>query len=315
MSGMTGKTGFILVVILAALCLLPWGVSPMIILVLTEALIWVLFAVATNIVLGYGGRITFGHAAFFGTGGYVCAVLLKKFGVGLPVAIICSAVVSTAMGLIIGWFCVRLTHVYFAMLTMAFGQLVWAVVYRWRYVGADTGIIGVPGLDSPVEFYFLVLILVSLSILVIYLVVHSPFGKVLVGTRESEVRPPFIGINVRRQQLVAFVISAFFSGISGGLFVVLNGIAYPDILTWVYSGQVLVMCLLGGMTVLLGPAVGAVILIFLQHWITGYTQNWPLVLGFIIVLLVLFLSNGILGSILDRGPGRLQLPAWLRAQK
>jgi branched-chain amino acid transport system permease protein len=97
--------------------------------------------------------------------------------------------------------------------------------------------------------------------------------------------------------------------------VVLNGIAYPDILTWVYSGQVLVMCLLGGMTVLLGPAVGAVILIFLQHWITGYTQNWPLVLGFIIVLLVLFLSNGILGSILDRGPGRLQLPAWLRAQK
>jgi branched-chain amino acid transport system permease protein len=206
MSGMTGKTGFILVVILAALCLLPWGVSPMIILVLTEALIWVLFAVATNIVLGYGGRITFGHAAFFGTGGYVCAVLLKKFGVGLPVAIICSAVVSTAMGLIIGWFCVRLTHVYFAMLTMAFGQLVWAVVYRWRYVGADTGIIGVAGLGSPVEFYFLVLILVSLSILVIYLVVHSPFGKVLVGTRESEVRPPFIGINVRRQQLVAFVI-------------------------------------------------------------------------------------------------------------
>ena len=315
MSGMTGKTGFILVVILAALCLLPWGVSPMIILVLTEALIWVLFAVATNIVLGYGGRITFGHAAFFGTGGYVCAVLLKKFGVGLPVAIICSAVVSTAMGLIIGWFCVRLTHVYFAMLTMAFGQLVWAVVYRWRYVGADTGIIGVPGLGSPVEFYFLVLILVSLSILVIYLVVHSPFGKVLVGTRESEVRPPFIGINVRRQQLVAFVISAFFSGISGGLFVVLNGIAYPDILTWVYSGQVLVMCLLGGMTVLLGPAAGAVILIFLQHWITGYTQNWPLVMGFIIVLLVLFLPNGILGSLLDLGPGRFQLPAWLRWQK
>jgi branched-chain amino acid transport system permease protein len=287
----------------------------MIILVLTEALIWVLFAIATNVVLGYGGRITFGHAAFFGTGGYVCAVLLKKFGVGLSVGILCSAVASTAMGLIIGWFCVRLTHVYFAMLTMAFGQLVWAVVYRWRYVGADTGIIGVPGLGSPVEFYFLVLIVVSLSVLVIYLIVHSPFGKVLVGTRESEIRPPFIGINVRRQQLVAFVISAFFSGISGGLFVVLNGIAYPDILTWVYSGQVLVMCLLGGMTVLLGPAVGAVILIFLQHWITGYTRNWPLVMGFIIVLLVLFLPSGILGSILDRGPGRLQLPAWLHLQK
>jgi branched-chain amino acid transport system permease protein len=189
------------------------------------------------------------------------------------------------------------------------------VVYRWRYVGADTGIIGVPGLTSSVGFYFLVFILVSISILAIYLIVHSPFGKVLVGTRESEVRPPFIGINVRRQQLVGFVISAFFSGLSGSLFVILNGIAYPDVLTWVYSGQVLVMCLLGGMTVLLGPAVGAVILIFLQHWITGYTQNWPLVLGFIIVLLVLFLPNGILGSILDHGPGRLQLPAWLRLPK
>ncbi len=315
MSGMSGKNGFILLVILAVLCLLPWVVSPMMVLVLTEALIWVLFAIATNIVLGYGGRITFGHAAFFGAGGYVCAVLLKKFGAGLPAGILCSAVVSTILGLIIGWFCVRLTHVYFAMLTMAFGQLVWAVVYRWRYVGADTGIIGVPGLTSPVGFYFLVLILVSISILAIYIIVHSPFGKVLVGTRESEVRPPFIGINVRRQQLVAFVISAFFSGLSGSLFVILNGIAYPDILTWVYSGQVLVMCLLGGMTVLLGPAVGAVILIFLQHWISGYTQNWPLVLGFIIVLLVLFLPNGILGSILDRKPGRFQLPAWLRLPK
>ena len=315
MSGMSGKNGFILLVILAALCLLPWVVSPMMVLVLTEALIWVLFAIATNIVLGYGGRITFGHAAFFGAGGYVCAVFLKKFGAGLPAGILCSAVVAAVLGLIIGWFCVRLTHVYFAMLTMAFGQLVWAVVYRWRYVGADTGIIGVPGLTSSVSFYFLVFILVSISILAIYLIVHSPFGKVLVGTRESEVRPPFIGINVRRQQLVGFVISAFFSGLSGSLFVILNGIAYPDVLTWVYSGQVLVMCLLGGMTVLLGPAVGAVILIFLQHWITGYTQNWPLVLGFIIVLLVLFLPNGILGSILDRGPGRLQLPAWLRLPK
>jgi branched-chain amino acid transport system permease protein len=315
MSWAGGKKGIVTLMVLAALCLLPWGLSSMMVLVLTEALIWVLFAIATNIVLGYGGRITFGHAAFFGTGGYVCAVLLKQFGAGLATGIICSAVMATVLGLIIGWFCVRLTHVYFAMLTMAFGQLVWAVVYRWRYVGADTGIIGVPGLSSPVELYFLVLILVSISSLVIYLLVQSPFGKVLVGTRESEIRPPFIGINVQRQQLVAFVISAFFSGLSGSLFVILNGIAYPDILTWVYSGQVLVMCLLGGMTLLLGPAVGAVILIFLQHWITGYTQNWPLALGFIIVLLVLFLPNGILGSILDRGSGRLQLPGWLRWQK
>ncbi len=181
MSGMSGKNGFILLVILAVLCLLPWVVSPMMVLVLTEALIWVLFAIATNIVLGYGGRITFGHAAFFGAGGYVCAVLLKKFGAGLPAGILCSAVVATVLGLIIGWFCVRLTHVYFAMLTMAFGQLVWAGVYRWRYVGADTGIIGVPGLSSPLEFYFLVLILVSISILAIYIIVHSPFGKGLVG--------------------------------------------------------------------------------------------------------------------------------------
>lgn len=309
------KKWLIVLMMLAVLCLLPVVVSSMMVLVLSEALIWVLFAMATNIVLGYGGRITFGHAAFFGAGGYTCAVLLKKFGIGIPTGIICSAIVATVLGIIIGWFCMRLTHVYFAMLTMAFGQLVWAVVYRWRYVGADTGIIGVPGLNSPVDFYFLVLGLVSVCLLAIYIIVTSPFGRVLVGTRESETRSSFIGINVRRQQLIGFVISAFFSGLSGGLFVILNGIAYPDILTWIYSGQVLVMCLLGGMTVLFGPAVGAVILIFLQYWITAYTKNWPLVLGCIIVLLVLFLPKGILGTILDRTPGRFQFPAWLRLQK
>lgn len=309
------KKWLIVLIMLAVLCLLPVMVSSMMVLVLSEALIWVLFAIATNIVLGYGGRITFGHAAFFGAGGYMCAVLLKKLGTGIPTGIICSAVVAAVLGIIIGWFCVRLTHVYFAMLTMAFGQLVWAVVYRWRYAGADTGIIGVPGLSSPVDFYFLVLGLVCVSLLVIYMIVNSPFGQVLIGARESELRSGFIGIHVRRQQLFGFVISAFFSGLSGSLFVILNGIAYPDILTWIYSGQVLVMCLLGGMTVLFGPAVGAVILIFLQYWITAYTKNWPLVLGCIIVLLVLFLPKGILGTILDRTPGRFQFPAWLRLQK
>jgi len=294
------KKWLLVLVLLLAFCALPLFMPTMMIWVLSEALTWVLFAVATNIVLGYGGRITFGHAAFFGSGGYMCAILLKKLGWAVPLGILSGAFAAAVIGLIIGWFCVRLTHVYFAMLTMAFGQLVWAVIYRWRYVGADTGIIGVPAPESPVAFYFLVLGVVSVSLFIISIIVESPFGRILVATRESEQRSSFIGINVRRQQLVGFVISAFFSGLSGALFVILNGIAYPDTLTWVYSGQVLVMCLLGGMTVLFGPAVGAFLLIFLQHWITGYTEYWPLTLGLIIVLLVLFLPSGILGTVLER---------------
>ena len=292
-------TWLIVLAVIAFLCALPIFFSGMIIWLLGEVYTWILFAIATNIVLGYGGRITFGHAAFFGTGGYACAIAVKQWGMMAGVGIIFGAIGAAILGVIIGWFCVRLTHVYFAMLTMAFGQLVWAVIYRWRYVGADTGMIGVPTMGSPVKFYFLAIAFVCISLLIIWIVIRSPFGRILVASRENEVRSTFIGINVRKHQLFGFVISAFFSGLAGGLFVILNGIAYPDILTWVYSGQVLVMCLLGGMNVFFGPAIGAVILIFLQHKITGYTEYWPIVLGFIIVSLVLFLPSGILGSILE----------------
>jgi branched-chain amino acid transport system permease protein len=289
------------------LCVLPLFVPNMMVWVMSEAYIWILFAVATNIVLGYGGRITFGHAAFFGSGGYICAIAVKQWGVMIGIGIVFGAIGAAILGIIIGWFCVRLTHVYFAMLTMAFGQLVWAVVYRWRYVGADTGMIGVPMLGSPIEFYFSSLAFVCVSLFIIWIIIRSPFGRILVASRENEVRSTFIGINVKRQQLYAFVISAFFSGLSGGLFVILNGIAYPDIFTWVYSGQVLVMCLLGGMAVFFGPAIGAIMLVLLQHWITGFTEYWPIVLGIVIVLLVLFLPNGILGTIL----GTKSKPSWL----
>ena len=284
--------------LLLVLILLPAITPEHTIWLATEAIIFSLFAISLNILLGYGGMISFGHAAYFAVGGYACALLLKDAGVPMGLSIFLSPFISALIALVFGWFCVRVTHLYFALLTMAFAQLIWAFVFKSSFTGAQDGIIGIPlssTFYSTTNYYYLVLGIVVISILLITIIVNSPFGQMLKASRENEQRTRFIGLNVRWHRLAAFVIAGFFAGLAGALLVLLNRGVFPEIAYWTVSGEVLLMCLLGGTDFLLGPAVGAWALVFLRKYVTDYITSWELVLGAILIFIVLLMPQGIAG--------------------
>jgi len=270
----------------------------------TDILIMSLFAVSLNLLLGYTGLVSFGQAAYFGIGAYTCALLMKKASVAFPIAFIASAFLGAVSALIIGYFCVRLTKIYFAMLTLAFAQIVWAVAFKWSSLtGGDTGLLGVPFplyLDSPVRFYYFTLVIVTASIYALWKIVNSPFGRLLVTIRENPERTEFIGVNVRRYQLTAFMIAGFFSGISGALFGVFNHSVFPDYIYWNRSAETLIMVILGGMYNFLGPIMGVAMLLYIRMLVTSYTQYWPLILGLILAILLFFFPTGILGFLQEK---------------
>jgi len=273
----------------------------------TEILIFALFALAFNLVLGHAGLISFGHAAYFAMGAYACAILLTRLDwpliASFPAAIAFTAVASAA----IGAFCVRLTWIYFAMLTLAFAQLVWAVAFKWDDVtGGDTGLIGVsvPAfLETPTVFYYFTLTVVVVCTLLLRAIVNSAFGQIVVATRENPQRAEFIGVDVRRIRLAVFVISGTFSGVAGALFALFNRSVFSETAWWTQSAEVLIMTILGGMYSFIGPAVGAATLILLDRFITDYTEYWPTVLG-IILLAVLFFAPSGLAGLAGAGPTR-----------
>jgi branched-chain amino acid transport system permease protein len=258
-----------------------------------------LFAVSMNLLLGYTGLVSFGHAAYFGGGAYTCALLIKKGAIAFPIAFTASAVFGAVLALIIGFFCMRLTRIYFAMLTLAFSQIVWAIAFKWSSLtGGDTGLIGVAfpqHLDTPTRFYYFTLVIVVSALWVLYKVANSPFGRILTTIRENPERTVFIGIDVKLYQLVAFVISGFFSAIAGALFAVFNHSVFTDLLMWPMSAEVLIMTILGGMFNFFGPVVGVAVLLYLRMLVGSYTEYWPFILGLILSLLVFFLPGGIMG--------------------
>lgn len=270
----------------------------------TDILIIALFAVSLNLLLGYTGMVSFGQAAYFGIGAYTCALLMKKASVVFPIAFVAAGVFGAIAALIIGFFCVRLTKIYFAMLTLAFSQIVWAIVFKWNSLtGGDTGFIGIPfphHLDSKVRFYYFTFAVVALSLFIIRKIVNSPFGRILTTIRENPERTEFIGINVKLFQLVAFMISGFFSAIAGALFGIFNHSIFPDLLFWPASAEVLIMTILGGMYSFFGPVVGAAVLLYLRMQVTSYTQYWPLILGTILAVLLFFFPGGIVGFLQTR---------------
>jgi branched-chain amino acid transport system permease protein len=273
----------------------------------TEIMILALFASSLNLLTGYGGMVTFGHAAYFGVASYALAILVKKAGVSLLTAFIVCPLFSLAAAAVFGFFCVRLTRVYFAMLTLAFAQIVYTVVFQWyALTGGDNGIPGMwsggiipSSVDSPVGYYYFTLILVSASLGTLYLIVSSPFGLALKATRENPQRTQFVGLNVRLHQYVAFVLAGFYAGVAGALFTFLKGGAYPDFVFWTKSAEPLVVSILGGMSYFSGPIVGAAVFQILQFVTNKYTEYWPLVLGAILVLLVLAAPRGLVGLYFD----------------
>ena len=288
---------FALVVALA----LAWPLlfSELTVLIGTEILIMGLFAVAFNLMLGYAGMVSFGHAAFFGVGAYTVALLLKKAGLSFVFSLLAAPLLAAVAALIIGYFCIRLTAIYFSMLTLAFAQIVWAIAFKWYdFTGGDNGLIRIPFpslVISSTVFYYFTLLLVAVSLFILYRITLSPFGRVLQAIRENPERTAFIGVNVRGYELLAFVISGFFSGLAGGLFTMLQRGVYPDFIFWTKSAEVILMAILGGIYTFLGPLLGSAILIYLDKIVSEYTEYWSVVLGVILLLLLFFFPGGIMG--------------------
>lgn len=303
-------------IFLAALGLFFWvpdlvlamGWSKFWITFLAEVLIWSLFAVAFNLLMGYTGMVSFGQAAYLGIGGYTIGLLLKKiasfpFALGLLAAPLSGACAA----LIIGYFCIRLTHTYFAMLTLAFSMIVYYTAFKWYdFTGGDNGLIGIPvpaWVQDPTfaNYYKFVLVMSLTSIYLLWRIVHAPFGKTLAAIRENPERASFIGINVKRYQLYAFMVAGAFSGLAGALFTINERSVYPDLAFWTRSTQVLLMSILGGVYTFFGPIVGAFLLQLMDADITkDYPQIWQLFLGGLLVLILYGLPGGIMGFIQAR---------------
>ena len=289
---------------LIILFVLP-GVLPRFYIYLTSIILLTgLLATSLNLVLGYGGIFQFHHAVFYGVGAYATALMIIKSGLTPWLGFIVGPLVSSLLSLIMGIICIRLSRLYFGMLQISLGSLVWIIVYRWySFTGGDDGIHGVPIPDiisSPTSAYYFTLIITLLCFIVMYKIIKSPFGSALQGIRDNPVRSEMIGINVKRHQLLALVIAGFFAGIAGSLFVVVDNTVFPDMLFWTLSLEILIMCLLGGWFSFLGPMLGAAIIIVLRTFISTFTSYWTLVLGILMMFVIFFLPNGVLGYIEEK---------------
>lgn len=288
-----------LVFLLGAAVIVPPFLPAYYLYLMTTVCMTALLATSLNFVLGYGGLLQLHHAVFFGAGAYTVALVLTKTTWPFWLATLLAPLIAALLALVIGWFCVRLRGLYFGMLTLALGQLVWAIIYKWHnFTSGDDGIHGIPLPDlvsSPTAVYYINLGVLVVCLLILYAVIKSPFGLTLVAIRDNPVRSQSVGVNIRRHQLAAFVISGFFAGAAGVLFVLIEQSVSPSLLYWSKSAEILIMDLLGGMAVFLGPSLGAAILVVLSMVVGTYMDYWLLVLGLILLLLVLFLPQGVLG--------------------
>ncbi len=285
------------------LALLAWPLltrqSPYLTVLAIDLLTAALFAASLHFIMGPGSMHSFGHAAYFGLGAYGAAILVRSAHAPMEAAILGGPLAAALAALLFGWFCVRLSGVYFAMLTLAFAQIVWSVVYQWDdFTGGSNGLTGVwpaPWLADKQAYYYLTLVLVVGAVLVLHRMVFSPFGHALRAGRDSAVRAEAIGINVKHVQWAAFVVAALFAGLAGALFAFSKGSISPDSLGISRSIDGLVMVLLGGVQTLAGPLVGAVTFTWLQDSVARGTDYWRALLGAIVLLLVLAFPQGIAG--------------------
>ncbi len=270
--------------------------------VTTEMLITALFSMSLNLILGYGGMVSFGHAAYFGTGAYTVALLMKKAHWPLFLALPAAPIAAGIMAALIGWFCVRRIGLYFAILTLAFSQLLYMVVLQWyNFTGGDDGIHGIvrPEFLTPINYYLFCLAIFVLCFIFMRMIVNSSFGLTIRTIRENMERATFIGINVRRLQWINFIIAGAFAGIAGGLLAELNRFSQTEYLHWSRSAEPILASLVGGMYSLVGPAIGSAFLIFLkiilQQLHRSLVEVWAIILGCILLIMVLFLPDGLVG--------------------
>jgi branched-chain amino acid transport system permease protein len=281
---------------------LPWWIYPPVAL---DIAAWALFAVALDLLLGYTGLLSFGHAAFWGSSAYATGIIAIETGMPFYVAVLGGAVVASLIALPIAMLSVRRTGIYFAMVTLAFAQLIYFVANQWRSVtGGENGLQGIPreafGLDLSDSFYFYyaAIPLILLGLLGAWRVVHSPFGRVMVAIRENPARARALGYPVDQYKVLVFVVSAFLAGIAGGVYAIGHGFASLQEVYWTTSGKVVVMNILGGMGTLWGPVVGAAIIVVLEDYLaTAGIDAVGAVTGGIFVVTVLLFRRGIWGTV------------------
>ncbi len=294
------------VAVLALLIALPDILRPYYVGLATRMLIFALFAMSLDLLLGYAGLASLGHAAYFGVAAYTIALLVLRAGVDSGIAFPAALVAAAIIGALFAPLALRARGSYFLMITFALAQVVWSVAFGWRSLtNGDDGMPGVTrpyfgwSLDNTTSFYYFALAVIGIAALLLFAIVKSPFGRALRGIRESESRMQALGYNVWRHQYAAFVLSAFFAGIAGALYAYFNRFVGPEYLYVVQSAEALIMVILGGAGTLLGPAIGAALIVFLEDFVSSLTEHWVLVLGVIYVLVTLFAPRGLIGLYVD----------------
>jgi branched-chain amino acid transport system permease protein len=288
--------------LLAVLPALPF-MSKFYLMLAFDALLFGAIAMSLDLLMGYTGLVSFGHAAFFGLGAYASAILLERGVISLWVCLLAAVVVVGLYALVVSYFSTARRGIYFALLTLIFAEVVYTFFRYTQTFGGSDGIQGVPApqlapglaIDTPLRNYYLVLVYLGLAYVVCRTLVTSHFGKVLVAIRENEDRARFLGYNVQRYKMAVCMISALLTGLGGALYPGRSAFATPDLMLWTVSGEFIIMVMIGGIGTLAGPIVGGAFFVLLQEKVSSYVDWYFIVIGLVLIFIVLFMPRGLLG--------------------
>ena len=270
----------------------------------TECIIFSLFAVSFNILLGFTGLLSFGHAAFFGIGACACGLTMANLNGGVLSALGMGLICSLLAAIVIGFLCLKSHGISFAFLTLAFAELIYFIAYQWSSLTGGEDGLGIPrmtldlfgmaiNLKNPLVRYYFILFIVIICFVLIIRILNSPFGRVLASMRENEERTSFLGFNTRTYKLISFCLAGLFAGVAGSLYTIHLAFVPIENLHWSVSGEIVIITLLGGMGYLFGPVVGTMLFIGLRELISGFFDRWQLFVGIAFVLIVIFLPEGL----------------------
>ena len=312
------STTLLLLALIVFLFFLPQLAGKYVMYMTMHILILSVFSLGFNLLLGYTGLLSFGQAGFYACGAYGCAKLLLVIPSLLP-GIICGILFAGVFALILGFLCIRHTRIYFSMLTLCFGMMIYSLAWKWRSMtGGDDGLIGIPrapleipgilsiDMSSMGNYYYFVLVVCLLAIGLLYRIVNSPFGLTLQGIRDSESRIAFTGISVKNYRLIAFTIAGLYAGLAGALLPPLENTVTPPLAHWTHSAEPVMATLLGGIHTFSGPIIGAFVFYVIKDIIVRFTEYWLIWLGAIVVALVMGLPGGVV-SIFEK-----RLIPWIR---
>jgi branched-chain amino acid transport system permease protein len=303
--------------VLLLLCLVPAAGSSYFNGLLTEVLIFAIAASSLNLLMGYTGLVSFGHASFFGVAAYGTIILAGQAGWGPWLGALAGIAVAADCAVLVGYYCLRLRSVAFFMSTLAFGQLFYSISVKWRDVtGGSDGIGGlarpsIAGLQltSPAAMYYFALALFVVVMFIMHRLIGSQFGQSLMGIRENEMRMRSMGFATRGLKLLSFTLAGALAGVAGSLYALFNGFVSPESLSWTLSGNLLLMVVLGGAGSLFGPALGAAVFLMMKSYVSSYTDHWLMIIGLLFIVCVLFFREGIYGAILKLvKPGKEPAP-------